>query len=184
MKTAPRVVGESKIFHCKKEQDCRIRRVRLLPEHPKALPEAVAAIRRGGHDRAGRRGACIPASSPTCWWTASWRPSGDSDALKIYVCNVMTQDGETEGYTASRPYPGPVSPLAAAELLDLCLVQLTPPCRHGTAGAYTREGAEPHRCATGTRCEALGVEVVQRAPWPRWTNGLRPPSIRAIWPGS
>ena len=25
----------------------------------------------------------------------------DSGALKVYVCNVMTQDGETEGYTAA-----------------------------------------------------------------------------------
>ena len=39
------VVGESKIFYCKKKEDCRIRQVRLLPEHPKALPEALSAIR-------------------------------------------------------------------------------------------------------------------------------------------
>ena len=38
------VVGESKIFYCKKKEDCRITKVRLLPEHPKALPEAVEAI--------------------------------------------------------------------------------------------------------------------------------------------
>ena len=40
-----RVVGESRIFQCKQEQDCRIRRVNLLPSRPKALPEAVEAIR-------------------------------------------------------------------------------------------------------------------------------------------
>ena len=34
------VVGESKISRFKKEQDCRIRKVRLLPEHPPALPAA------------------------------------------------------------------------------------------------------------------------------------------------
>ena len=38
------VVGESKIFQFKKEQDCRIRSVRLLPERPAALPAAVEAI--------------------------------------------------------------------------------------------------------------------------------------------
>ncbi len=38
------VIGESKIFYCKKKEDCRITQVRLLPEHPKALPEALAAI--------------------------------------------------------------------------------------------------------------------------------------------
>ena len=39
------VIGESKIFYCKKQEDCRIRQVRLVPEHPKALPDAVSAIR-------------------------------------------------------------------------------------------------------------------------------------------
>ena len=38
------VVGESHIFRCKKEQDCRIRRVRLIPEHPRALPAAIEAL--------------------------------------------------------------------------------------------------------------------------------------------
>ena len=38
------VIGESKISYCKKKEDCRITKVRLLPEHPKALPEALAAI--------------------------------------------------------------------------------------------------------------------------------------------
>ena len=39
-----RVVGESKIFQCKKQQDCRIRRVRLQPRHPQALQESLEAI--------------------------------------------------------------------------------------------------------------------------------------------
>ena len=39
------VVGESKIFCCKKQEDCRIKQVRLLPSHPQALPAAMAAIR-------------------------------------------------------------------------------------------------------------------------------------------
>jgi uncharacterized cofD-like protein len=38
------VLGESRISQFKKEQDCRIRRVRLIPEHPPALPEALRAI--------------------------------------------------------------------------------------------------------------------------------------------
>ena len=48
-----RVLGESKISAFKKEQDCRIESVRLLPEHPKALPEAVH--RGGGADPPGPR---------------------------------------------------------------------------------------------------------------------------------
>ena len=39
-----RVLGESKIFYCKKREDCRIRRVRLIPERPPALQPAIEAI--------------------------------------------------------------------------------------------------------------------------------------------
>lgn len=39
-----RVVGESHIFNAKKQQDCRIHHVSLVPERPKALPDALRAI--------------------------------------------------------------------------------------------------------------------------------------------
>ena len=39
-----KVLGESKIFYCKKREDCRIRRVRLLPQRPPALAPALEAI--------------------------------------------------------------------------------------------------------------------------------------------
>ena len=39
-----RVVGESHIFNAKKQQDCRIHHVSLVPERPKALPDALHAI--------------------------------------------------------------------------------------------------------------------------------------------
>ena len=39
-----RVVGESHIFNAKKQQDCRIHHISLVPEHPKALPDALRAI--------------------------------------------------------------------------------------------------------------------------------------------
>ena len=41
------VVGESNIFGFKKQQDCRIDHVELLPAHPKALPDALDAIAAG-----------------------------------------------------------------------------------------------------------------------------------------
>ena len=41
LENGARVLGESKIFYCKKREDCRIRRVRLLPERPPALEQAL-----------------------------------------------------------------------------------------------------------------------------------------------
>ena len=39
-----RTLGESKIFYAKKINDCRIRQVRLVPEHPQALQDSIDAI--------------------------------------------------------------------------------------------------------------------------------------------
>ena len=69
-----RVVGESKIFACKKEQDCRIRQVRLLPEHPKALEESLEAIRHADLIILGP-GSLYTVSSRTCSFPASFRRS-------------------------------------------------------------------------------------------------------------
>lgn len=132
-----RVVGESRIFQCKQEQDCRIRRVNLLPSRPKALPEAVEAIR-------------------------------ESRALKIYVCNVMTQEGETEGYTAS-DHIRALFNHSCPGLFDLCLVN-DAPIPPSVMRGYTREGAEPILCDRDA-CEALGVEVITR-PVSTVENGL------------
>ena len=40
LENGARVLGESKIFYCKKREDCRVRRVRLLPECPPAVESA------------------------------------------------------------------------------------------------------------------------------------------------
>jgi 2-phospho-L-lactate transferase/gluconeogenesis factor (CofD/UPF0052 family) len=68
------VVGESRISKFKKEQDCRIRRVRLIPEHPPALPEALRAIGEAEMILLGPA-ACTPALSPIFWWTGWCPPS-------------------------------------------------------------------------------------------------------------
>ena len=94
------VVGESKIFYCKKKEDCRIRQVRLLPEHPKALPEALTAIREADMIVLGP-GSLYTSIIPNLLVDGVAEAIQASDALKVYVCNVMTQEGETEGYTVS-----------------------------------------------------------------------------------
>ena len=94
-----RVLGESKIFYAKKINNSRIRKVRLVPERPAALPESVRAIRE----------ADIVVIGPGSLYTSiipNFLVSGIADAvrqsraLKIYVLNIMTQDGETDGYDA------------------------------------------------------------------------------------
>ena len=82
-----------------------------------------------------------------------------SDALKVYVCNVMTQEGETEGYTVG-DHIAALFAHSAPKLFDLCLVNASPiPLE--VAARYAKEGAEPMRC-DWERCRELGVEIVSR----------------------
>ena len=88
------VVGESKIFYCKKKENCRIKEVRLLPEHSKALPDAVRAIRDADILVLGP-GSLYTSIIPNLLVDGIVDAIRDSDALRVYVANVMTQEGET-----------------------------------------------------------------------------------------
>lgn len=152
------VLGESHIFRCKKEQDCRIRSVRLLPEHPRALGAAVETIMQADMVVLAP-GSLYTSIIPDLLVDGIADAIRDSRALKLYVCNVMTQEGETEGYTAAdhiqalfnHSYP---------ELFRLCLVN-SMPIPDEIARRYAEEGAEPIRCDI-ERCRALGVELLSR----------------------
>lgn len=152
------VVGESKIFYCKKEQDCRIRRVRLLPEHPPALKAATEAIRQADMVVLGP-GSLYTSIIPNLLVDGIVEAVQQSGGLKIYVCNVMTQEGETEGYTVS-DHIAALFKHSAPGLFDLCLTNSSP-IPKGVAARYAEEGAELIRCDSRT-CAAFGVEIIQR----------------------
>ena len=152
------VVGDSKIIYCKKKEDCRITKVRLIPEHPRALPEAVEAIREADMIILGP-GSLYTSIIPNLLVDGIVEAILQSDALKVYVANVMTQEGETEGYTAS-DHIAAIFQHSAPGLFDLCLTNSSP-VPPDVAARYAQEGAEPLRYDAG-RCAALGVELVSR----------------------
>ena len=152
------VIGESKIFYCKKKEDCRITKVRLIPEHPKALPAALEAIREADMIVLGP-GSLYTSIIPNLLVDGIVEAILQSDALKVYVANVMTQEGETEGYTAS-DHIAAIFQHSAPGLFDLCLTNSSP-VPPDVAARYAQEGAEPLRYDAG-RCAALGVELVSR----------------------
>lgn len=152
------VVGESKIFYCKKKEDCRITQVRLLPEHPKALPEALSSIEEADMIVLGP-GSLYTSIIPNLLVDGIVEAIQASSALKIYVCNVMTQEGETEGYTAS-DHISAIFQHSADQLFRLCLVNSSP-IPEDVAARYAQEGAELLRYDT-ERCAALGVKLMSR----------------------
>ena len=152
------VVGESKIFYCKKREDCRIRQVRLLPEHPKALAEALTALRRADMIVLGP-GSLYTSIIPNLLVDGIVEAIQASSALKVYVANVMTQEGETEGYTVS-DHIAALFHHSAPGLVHLCLCNSSP-IPKGVAGRYAEGGAELLRGDIES-CAALGVEVISR----------------------
>jgi len=152
------VMGESKIFRCKKEQDCRIRCVRLCPEKPRALPEALEAIREADMIVLGP-GSLYTSIIPNLLVDGIPEAIHQSDALKVYVCNVMTQDGETEGYTVS-DHISALFQHGGKGLFDVCLTNSMPVPRE-IAERYALEGAEPILCEEGI-CPKTHVEILCR----------------------
>ena len=152
------VQGESKISDFKKAQDCRIQSVRLLPEHPKALPEAVRAIEEADLILLGP-GSLYTSVIPNLLVDGISEAVCASKAMKIYICNIMTQDGETEGMTAS-DHVKALLRHSGPGLVDICLCN-SAPVRPGLLERYKEEDAAPI-VVDKEAIEALGVELVTR----------------------
>ncbi len=90
------VEGESHIPEARK----RIRRVRLFPEHAEAVGTALEAIQTADAVILGP-GSLYTSILPNLLVDGMAETLRRSRAVKIYICNVMTQPGETDGYTAS-----------------------------------------------------------------------------------
>lgn len=152
------VVGESKIAAFKKAQDCRIQEVRLIPQTPSALPDAVEAIRDARLILLGP-GSLYTSVIPNLLVDGISQAIRESGALKIYIGNIMTQDGETEGMTLS-DHVAALLEHGGEGLVDLCLAN-TAPVPDELLERYWEEGAEPI-LVDREKVEALGVEVVER----------------------
>ena len=153
-----RVQGESKICDFKKAQDCRIESVRLLPEHPQALPEAVRAIQEADLILLGP-GSLYTSVIPNLLVDGISEAVCASKATKIYICNIMTQDGETEGMTAS-DHVKALLRHSGPGLVNICLCN-SAPVRPGLVARYKAEDAVPI-VVDKEAIEALGVELVTR----------------------
>ena len=152
------IIGESVISKYKKTADCRISHVRLLPEHPQALPAALKAIREADLITLGP-GSLYTSVIPNLLVDGIVRAIQRSKAMKIYVCNVMTEDGETEGYTVS-DHIAAIFKHSAPGLFPLCLVSSSRVPKIAAA-RYALEGAAP-LTLDAKRCEEMGVEIVTR----------------------
>ena len=152
------IVGESSIFAFKKEQDCRIARVALIPERPAALPDALEAIEQADLILLGP-GSLYTSIIPNLLVDGVVDALCRAKAQKIYICNIMTQEGETEGYTAA-DHVEALMAHGAPGMVDLCLAnsQAVP---GWLLERYKQEDAVP-LVVDRERFAAMGLELVER----------------------
>ncbi|WP_414582502.1 gluconeogenesis factor YvcK family protein [Scytonema sp. PCC 10023] len=91
-----RIQGESKIT----EAGGTIVKIGCIPENPPGLPAAIKAIKEADYIIMGP-GSLYTSVIPNLLVPEIADAIAASDAPRIYVCNIMTQPGETQGYTVA-----------------------------------------------------------------------------------
>lgn len=146
------VCGESAIT----QGDGACRRVWLQPE-PVAHPPALEAIRDADVVLLGP-GSLFTSVLPHLAVPEVVDAIGRARGVRAYVCNVMTQPGETDGFDAADHLERVME--AAKGRVDLVVVH-EGPLDPVAAEAYAAQGQEPVR-ADPDRLRALGVRVLAR----------------------
>jgi len=110
--------GEDKIPKTNKP----INRVYLKPDQPAATPDALKAIKEAQMIVLGP-GSLYTSIVPNLLIKEISDAIASSTAIKVYVCNAMTQPGETDGYSASDHVKALVSH-TNPRALDYCIVNI------------------------------------------------------------
>lgn len=130
------VCGESQIPEVHK----RIHRVKLYPEHAEAVQSSLDAIRNAEAIVLGP-GSLYTSVIPNLLVEGIGDAICRSKAVKIYICNVMTQPGETDGYTASMHVKA-IMDHAGRNAVDYVIVNSTP-VPEDLKQKYAETGAYP-----------------------------------------
>lgn len=131
-----RIVGESKITEAKG----RIVAIGCIPERPPALPKAVKAIQEADYIIIGP-GSLYTSIMPNLLVPELVDAIAAHRVPRVYVCNIMTEMGESQGFTVS-DHIRAIDRTCGRYLFDAVLVQKSIPSetviRH-----YAQEGVGP-----------------------------------------
>lgn len=151
------VLGESRISEHKTGSDRHIKRVRLIPEHPRALSKSIEAIEQAELIILGP-GSLYTSIIPNLLVDGVADAIVQSDAVRVYVLNIMTQDGETERYTASDHVRAIMEHAGGRKLFDYCLAN-NAPLPEAMLERYRLSDAEPI-AVDEENIRDLGVSVI------------------------
>lgn len=152
MTDGSQVEGESQIPLAKKT----IKRVSLRPADAEPVKSVLEAIHDADVLILGP-GSLYTSVLPNLLVKGVAEALRQTQAVKIYICNVMTQPGETDGYTASQhvkailDHAGPIIDYAVVNAQDVA---------QNLRASYASQGAYPVRADTEA-IEAMGVKVVE-----------------------
>lgn len=113
------ICGESQIGKHKYFNKCRIKRVYLEPADSEPLDEVIDAINQADAVVLGP-GSLYTSILPNLLVRGICSAIKNSSALKIYVCNVMTQPSETEEYSVS-DHIRALEDHSCGGIIDLCI---------------------------------------------------------------
>ncbi len=130
------VKGESNIT----EADGQIVQIGCNPESPPALPRALQAIREADYVIIGP-GSLYTSVIPNLLVPEIREAIASLNVPRIYVCNIMTQPGETQGYTVS-DHIRAIEKLSDRPLFDAVLVHKREPSDVALR-AYAQERSHP-----------------------------------------
>jgi len=130
------VHGESNI----PEAGGKIKRLFSEPSDCKALPEVIDAIRNAELIILGP-GSLYTSVIPNLLIKEISEEIANSKAKKIYVCNIMSQPGETDGYTVSDHLKALINHSGYKKIVDTVLVNNYIP--ENLADKYQKSGSYP-----------------------------------------
>ena len=131
--------AEGEVDIVEKGKEARVETLTLVPAHAKAMPEVLDAIEKAAAIIVGP-GSLYTSILPNLLLPEVRRALETTRARRIYVCNVMTQPGETDHFTASDHVRALVKH-AGPRLFDTALINIESPSEE-TLERYVKEGAE------------------------------------------
>ncbi len=143
--------GETAITH----DPASVSRVFLSPSNVRALPEAIEAIRDADLIVIGP-GSLYTSIVPNLLVHDILAALRKAEAPKVYVCNIMSQPGETDGYTAS-DHALRIIKLLGRDMIDYIVLNNKYPSR--LLGKYEAQGQKPVK-VDRDKLDKLGIKRI------------------------
>lgn len=147
------VQGETKISHSSR----RIQRVRLRPIRCRPMPQTLEAIRQADAITLGP-GSLYTSLIPNLLVQGIPAAIKKSSAAKIYICNLMTQPGETTHYSAA-DHLRAIYDHCGGPFFDYILVN-TAPISAAARRRYQARRSQPV-AVDRAELEKMGVQVIE-----------------------